>query len=135
MVRDKKIISFFLPVPKLLLNFAVHIINQSNLFLELFRDINNNFKNRNMSTAERTARQFYQAHNLWKMPEDVKKQLIILMLNTDTSSKETDSIPPYTKEELETRCLMAYNEAKDGLARPFDELITETEARYPWLCD
>lgn len=89
-----------------------------------------------MNKAEITARQFYQAHQLWSMPEDVKKQLIILMLNTDSlHDEETDILPLYNNGELIERNIQAYNEAMEGKGKPFEDFIAETESKYSWLCD
>lgn len=88
-----------------------------------------------MSTAEIKAKEFFDAHNIASMPEDVKRQLIILMQKSDLSDRSIDdkSLKPYTEGELEKRCMTAYKEAQEGCGKPIEELLTVAEEEFPWL--
>lgn len=88
-----------------------------------------------MSAAEIKAKEFFDTHNIASMPEEVKRQLIILMLKTDPfdGSIEDKRLKPYAEGELEKRCMTAYKEAQEGCGKPIEELLTVAEEEFPWL--
>jgi len=105
-----------------------------------------------MSKAEIAARNFYDEYNLRFMPEDVRRQLIILMLsspvvqknksyeelanNDDVSCVVSESNPiDMSPEAIKTRCHQAEEDAMSGRVLTSEEVHKNLEAKFPWLCD
>lgn len=87
-----------------------------------------------MSNAELTARTFYDVHHIASMPEDVKRCLMILMLQSESDKKEQQP-PLYSENELADRISKATKEAVSGDSMPIDMFFEEAENKYPWLCN
>lgn len=101
-----------------------------------------------MSTAELTARQFYDSYHIGALPSDVKRHLMILMLsaaNEDTyadafqdeesSILSEPALPPYTMEELRARLEASEADIAAGRTYPMEEMLSRMEEKYPWLCE
>ncbi|MBQ9666009.1 MAG: hypothetical protein IJV33_06030 [Bacteroidaceae bacterium] len=104
-----------------------------------------------MSTAERTARNFYYAHHLATMPEDVKRHLMILLLSTPDDEKsysyleaddeESNSIlaepapQPFTMEDIHRRLEQSVADAKAGRTMTCETVHANMETQFPWLCE
>lgn len=85
-----------------------------------------------MSAAERTARKVYREYNLGILPEDVKRQLMILFLTSpsEIDDVENSSLPNISVEALRTSAEKSYQEAVRGEGRPVDELLDELSSKY-----
>ena len=99
-----------------------------------------------MNTAERTAYQFYHKHHLESMPENVKRQLIILMLSHEGDDEdeaydytlntvEDISTRSFTMEEIEGRLSQAEADAQSGNVYSCEEVHKRIEEKNPWLCE
>ena len=91
-----------------------------------------------MSTAEQAARNVYNEYHLGELPTDVKRQLIILFLNSPSIiSQEKDgaeeNIPQISVDALRQRAEKSFSEAKEGKGEPIDKLFDKLEAKYKWL--
>ena len=98
-----------------------------------------------MNTAERIAYQFYCEHHLERMPDNVKRHLIILMLshegtdehesNDYMQSGEEDVSPrSFTVAEIDARLSQAEEDARSGNVLSCEEVHKRLEEKYPWLC-
>ena len=73
-----------------------------------------------MSTAEQVARKVYNEYHLGELPTDVKRQLIILFLNSPSiisqeKDGEEEDMPQISAEALRQRAEKSFHEAKEGL--------------------
>lgn len=100
-----------------------------------------------MSTAEKTARDFYNTYHLAAMPPEVKRHLMILLLNTPSSdepvpypdAEEEESLilaepEPFTMEELDARLDRAEADVMAGRTIPCEQVHERLEQRFHWLC-
>lgn len=100
-----------------------------------------------MSTAEKTARDFYNTYHLAAMPPEVKRHLMILLLNTPLSDEPTSYLDaeeeesqilaeptPFTMEELNARLDRAEADVKAGRTMSCEQVHERLEQKFPWLC-
>ena len=91
-----------------------------------------------MSTAEITAHRIYETYKLGALPQEVKRQLMILFLSETpyqdiTSADENNSMAGEI-EELQTRGRIAMEQINAKEGKPIDELFDEINSQHPWLC-
>ena len=102
-----------------------------------------------MSTAEKTAIDFYNTFHLAAMPSDVKRHLMILLLKSpltkehpsylDAEDEEESEIlaepEPFTMEDINTRLDMAEADALAGRIMSCESVHECLEQKFPWLCE
>lgn len=86
-----------------------------------------------MSTAEYTARNIYETYNLGALPQEVKRQLMIIFLNEQPVKKNDNSQDAIA--DLRAGAIEALQDIKTGNTYPIDDFFTEIEEKYPWLCE
>lgn len=99
-----------------------------------------------MSTAELRAHEVYDRYNLGALPNDVKDQIIILMLSNRNNKymqpeelphegKVAEECPPQLSiSQLHERINTSREQISKGLTSPIDEFFDEMDTKYPWLC-
>ena len=102
-----------------------------------------------MSTAEKTAIDFYNTFHLAAMPSDVKRHLMILLLQSpstkeytsymDTEDEKDSGIlaepEPFTMEDINKRLDMAEADMKAGRIMSCESVHECLEQKFPWLCE
>ena len=102
-----------------------------------------------MSTAEKTAREFYNTFHLAAMPSEVKRHLMILLLKSpstkdntsylDTENEEDSGIlaepEPFTMEDINRRLDMAEADMLAGRTMSCESVHEYMEQKFPWLCE
>lgn len=103
-----------------------------------------------MSAAEKTARDFYNTFHLADMPSEVKRHLMILLLNSpltkeplsymdaegnDVQSDILAEPEPFTLEEINRRLDMAEADMKAGRTFSCESVHEHLEQKFPWLCE
>ena len=95
-----------------------------------------------MSAAEITARRIYSSYHLGALPEDVKKQLMILFLSEGKAKSDMfegmvgeDFPPMLSVDELRARVSEAETDILAGKTNSIEEFNANMEMKYPWLCE
>ncbi|MBR0046983.1 MAG: hypothetical protein IJP75_08950 [Bacteroidaceae bacterium] len=103
-----------------------------------------------MSTAEKTARNFYETFHLDVMPAEVKRHLMILLLSSSNTpeaksyvnSATEDKYPGilaepehFTLDEIYERLDQAEADMKAGRVMSCETLHEQLEQKFPWLCE
>lgn len=93
-----------------------------------------------MSIAEQTARNIYESCHLDTLPDDVKRHLVFLFFqrnSTEANVAQDRSISTVegNKEYLRQRAMNAYIDILEGKVSTAEEMESRLEAKYPWLCE
>ena len=102
-----------------------------------------------MSTAEKTAIDFYNTFHLAAMPSEVKRYLMILLLKSPSTKEHTSYLDaedeedsgilaepePFTMEDINKRLDMAEADALAGRIMSCESVHECLEQKFPWLCE
>ena len=103
-----------------------------------------------MSTAEKTAIDFYNTYHLAAMPSEVKRHLMILLLKSPLTKEPLSYIEkeeekgysgmlaepePFTMEEINRRLDMAEADMQAGRTMSCESVHERMEQKFPWLCE
>ena len=103
-----------------------------------------------MSTAEKTARDFYNTYHLAAMPSDVKRHLMILLSKSPMTNEPVSYVDaededeqsgvlaepaPFTMEEINRRLDKAEDDMKAGRTMSCESVHEQLEQKFPWLCE
>ena len=106
-----------------------------------------------MRTAELTAHRIYDTYHLGELPDDVKRQLVILFMRDkeEAKCKSYTDIINSTEEEsgllcedspinmsaeaVSSRLTNAEADALSGRGYSCEEVHDRIEKKFPWLCD